>query len=146
MSISGEMVASFAARDPSPCRLVCFTAWQVLFFLFLFFFFFAGVYFTFIDPSNDPKKILLNNYDDAGQVVNSQRLWAKLDWVIELKVDRNKVKKVKNSNRDVYLYEGDVHLENCQYSIYKNPNTKDKDWATLFFSLLRKPCETWPRA
>ncbi|CAH3046870.1 unnamed protein product, partial [Porites lobata] len=91
----------------------------------------CGVYFTFIDPSNDPKKILLNNYDDAGQVVNSQRLWAKLDWVIELKVDRNKVKKVKNSNRDVYLYEGDVHLENCQYSI---------------FSLLRKPCETWPRA
>ena len=110
-------------------RLVALSVSQLdkFFFFFFFSFFFAGVYFTFIDPSNDPKKILLNNYDDAGQVVNSQRLWAKLDWVIELKVDRNKVKKVKNSNRDVYLYEGDVHLENCQYSIYKNPNTKDKD-------------------
>ena len=93
----------------------------------LFFLFFSGVYFTSIDPSNDPKKILLNNYDDAGQVVNSQRLWAKIGWVIELKMDINKVKKVINSNRDVYLYEGDVDLNNYQYTIYENPNTKDKD-------------------
>ena len=91
-------------------------------------FFFSGVYFTSIDPSNDPKKILLNNYDDAGQVVNSKRLWAKIDWVIEINMNKNEVEKVTGvSNRDIYLYEGDVHLKNYQCSIYKNPNTKDKD-------------------
>mmetsp|Transcript_51745 Transcript_51745/g.82649 ORF Transcript_51745/g.82649 Transcript_51745/m.82649 type:complete len:125 (-) Transcript_51745:279-653(-) len=83
-----------------------------------------GVYFTSIDPSNDPKKILLNNYDDRGQVVNSKRLWAKIGWVIEINMNENEVEKVPGvSNRDVYLYEGDVHLNNYQCSIYKNPNT-----------------------
>ena len=87
-------------------------------------FFFSGVYFTSIDPSNDPKKILLNNYDDAGRVVNSKRLWAKIGWVIEINMNENEVEKVPGvSNRDVYLYEGDVHLNNYQCSIYKNPNT-----------------------
>ena len=49
-------------------------------------------------------------------------------------MDMNIVTKVPISNRDVYLYEGDVHLDNYQYRIYKNPNTKDEDWATPFFS------------
>ena len=101
------MVASFPTRDPSSL------------------FFFSGVYFTSIDPSNDPKKILLNNYDDRGQVVNSRKLWAKIDWVIKIKMDENEVEKVSGvSNRDVYLYEGDVHLKKYpQHSIEKNPNT-----------------------
>ena len=86
--------------------------------------FFSGVYFTSIDPYNEPKKILLNNYDDAGRVVNSKRLWAKIGWVIEINMNENEVEKVPGvSNRDVYLYEGDVHLNNYQYSINKNPNT-----------------------
>lgn len=87
------------------------------------FFFFSGVYFTSIDPSNDPKTILLNNYDDRGFVINSQRLWAKIDWVIEVKMQMNNIEKVYDSNRDVYLYKGDVHLNNYQHSIYKNPKT-----------------------
>ena len=103
-------------------RLVCFTASQVCVF-----FFFSGVYFTSIDPSNDPKKILLNNYDDRGFVVNSKRLWRKIDWVVEVDMDKNEVTKVSNSNRDVYLYEGDVDLDNYQYRIYENEKTKDKD-------------------
>ena len=86
-------------------------------------FFFSGVYFTSIDPSNDPETILLNNYDDRGFVKNSQRLWAKIDRVIEVKMQMNNVKKCYDSNRDVYLYEGDVHLNNYQHRIYKNPNT-----------------------
>ena len=36
-------------------------------------------------------------------------------------MDKNKVTKVSISNRDVYLYEGDVHLGEYQYEIYKNP-------------------------
>ena len=101
------MVASFPTRDPSSL------------------FFFSGVYFTSIDPSNDPKKILLNNYDDAGRVVNSKRLWAKIGWVIEINMNEKEVEKVSGvSNRDVYLYEGDVHLKKYpQHSIEKNPNT-----------------------
>ena len=62
-------------------------------------------------------------------------------------MNKNEVEKVTGvSNRDIYLYEGDFPLKNYQYSIYKNPNTKDKDWATLFSFLLKKPCETWSRA
>lgn len=49
-------------------------------------------------------------------------------------MEMNKVTKVSIDNRDVYLYEGDVDLDNYQYSIYKNPNTEDKHWATPFFS------------
>ena len=113
------MVASFATRDPSPCLFHSLTSFVLFCFVF-----FSGVYFTSIDPSNDPKKILLNNYDDAGRVVNSKRLWAKIGWVIEINMNENEVEKVPGvSNRDVYLYEGDVHLNNYQCSIYKNPNT-----------------------
>ena len=82
---------------------------------------------TSLEPSHGPHKILLDNYDDRGQVTTSQRLWAKADWVIKLKMDIKKVKKVKNSKDDVYFHEGDVDLENCQHRIYKNPNIKDKD-------------------
>ena len=113
------MVASFATRDPSTCLFHSLTSFVFCSFLF------SGVYFTSIDPSNDTKKILLNNYDDRGQVVNSRKLWAKIDWVIKIKMDENEVEKVSGvSNRDVYLYEGDVHLKNYpQHSIEKNPNT-----------------------
>ncbi|XP_068743939.1 uncharacterized protein [Montipora capricornis] len=83
----------------------------------------CGVYFTSIDPNSDPKKILLNNYDDRGNVVNSKRLWDKIDWVIEVNMDETEVTKVSIDNRDVYFYEGDVDLKNYQYKIYKNPRT-----------------------
>ena len=94
---------------------------------FFFLFFFSGVYFTSLDPSHDPKEILINNYDDAGQVQRSERLWAKTEWVVELKMDKKEVKKIENCNRDVYLNKDDVHLKNYQYSIYENPNKKDKN-------------------
>ena len=120
MSVSGEMVASFSARDPSPCLFHSLT---------IFFFFFPGVYFTSLDPGlHDPKKILLNNYDDAGQVTTSQRLWAKLDWVVEVEMDVNEVEKTETDpDRDVYLYKGNVNLNDYHYRIYKNRNLKDKD-------------------
>ena len=40
-------------------------------------------------------------------------------------MDKNDVEKVSGvSNRDVYLFDGDVHLKHYpQYSIEKNPNT-----------------------
>ena len=83
---------------------------------------------TSVEPSQGPHKVHFDNYDDRGQVTNSQRLWPKVDWVVKLKMDRKKlkkVKKVKNSKGDVYLHEGDVNLANYQYSIDKNTNTKD---------------------
>lgn len=84
-------------------------------------FFFSGVYFTSIDPYNNPKDILLNNYDDAGHVINSKKLWEKVKWVVEVTLPKNKVKKVEEANRDVYLFEGDVNLKGYQYKIYENP-------------------------
>ena len=108
------MGSGFATRDHSSCLFHSLTSLS---------FFFSGVYFTSIDPNNDPKKILLNNYDDRGNVVNSKRLWDKIDWVIEVNMDENKVTKVSKDNRDVYLYKGDVDLKNYQCKIYKNPRT-----------------------
>ena len=84
-------------------------------------FFLLGVYFTSIDPYHDPKSILLNNYDDAGRVINSKRLWAKIEWVIEVSLPMHQVVKVEGSNRDVYLFVGDVDLGKYQYRIYSNP-------------------------
>jgi hypothetical protein len=84
--------------------------------------FFSGVYFTSIDPYNDPKAILLNNYDDAGHVVNSKRLWAKIKWVVEVCIPINEVKKIPEANRNVYLYSGDFNLSSYQSKIYENPN------------------------
>ena len=81
-------------------------------------FFLLGVYFTSIDPYHDPKSILLNNYDDAGRVINSKRLWAKIEWVIEVSLPMTEVEKVAESNRDVYLFEGDVDLREYQHRIY----------------------------
>ena len=42
-------------------------------------------------------------------------------------MDEKEVQEIKDSNRDVYLNKGDVHLKNYQYRIYENPNTKDKN-------------------
>ena len=84
-------------------------------------FFFSGVYFTSSDPSNDPETILLENYDYTGRVKYSERLWEKIDWVIEVEMDMNEVETVCVSNGDVVFYKGDVHLINYQYCIYKNP-------------------------
>ena len=125
MSISGEMVTSFAPRDSSSCLFHSLTS---SFFCFCFCFVFLGVYLTSKGPSNGRKKTLLNNFDDAGQVVTSKRLWAKLEYVVQIKIDKNKVEKVSgDSNREVFLFKGDIHLENFQHCIYKNPSTKDED-------------------
>ena len=84
--------------------------------------FFSGVYFTSVGPSNDPERILFNTYDDTGRVINSKRLWDNIDFVIKVVMDKNEVEKVSGvSNGDVYLYKGDVHLNNYQYFTYKNP-------------------------
>ena len=94
--------------------------------------FFLGVYLTSIDPSKDPKKMLLDYFDDenSDEVIvlkmdsktrEIQRLWANIEWVAE--IDKG----------DVYLYTGDVDLKGCEYYTYKNSNTKDEDWTTLFF-------------
>ena len=85
-------------------------------------FIFLGVYFTSIDPYHHPKHILLNNYDDDGNVINNRRLWAKVEWVVEVFLPEDEVEKVAGSNRDVYLFEGDVYLEEYEYEIYENPN------------------------
>ena len=80
---------------------------------------------TSLEPRHGPNEILFNNFDDRGHVTARQtRFWDKIEWVIKLEMDINKVKKVENIERDVYLHEGDIKLENYQYSIEPNPYTK----------------------
>ena len=74
--------------------------------------------------SNDPKEIIRNNYDDGQRVVNNPEMVAKVENVVEVKLDSNEVQKVSN-NRDVYLYKGDLDLNKHEHKIQKNPNTKN---------------------
>ena len=85
--------------------------------------YFAGVYFTSVGPYNDPKSILLNNYDDRGRVINSKRLWDRIQCVVEVAMPVNEVEKITGvKNQDIYLYpEYDVILLKYQHSIYRNP-------------------------
>lgn len=85
----------------------------------------TGVYLTRKDPvSNDPKEIIRNNYDDGQRVVNNPEMVAKVENVVEVKLDSNEVQKVSN-DRDVYLYKGDLDLNKHEHKIQKNPNTKN---------------------
>ena len=74
--------------------------------------------------SNDPKEIIRNNYDDGQRVVNNPEMVAKVENVVEVKLDSNEVQKVSN-DRDVYLYKGDLDLNKHEHKIQKNPNTKN---------------------
>ncbi|CAH3167642.1 unnamed protein product [Porites evermanni] len=53
-----------------------------------------GVYLTSMDPRNDPKDIIRNNYDDGPRVVNNPKMAAKVENVVAVKLDRNEVEKV----------------------------------------------------
>ena len=89
--------------------------------------------------SNDPNEIIRNNYDDGPSVVNDPKLAAKVEYVVEVKLDRNEVEKVSN-DRDVYLYKGDLDLNKHEHKIKKNPNTKNRCAYTCqgFSDLLRE--------
>ena len=78
-----------------------------------------------MNPRNDPKEIIRNNYDDGPSVVNDPEKAAKVEYVAEVKLDRNEVEKVSN-DRDVYLYKGDLDLNNHKHKIQKNSNTKNR--------------------
>lgn len=85
----------------------------------------VGVYLTSMDPRNDPKEIIRNNYDDGSSVVNNPKMAAKVENVVAVKLERNEVEKVSN-DRDVYLYKGDLDLNKHEHKIQKNPNTKNR--------------------
>lgn len=78
-----------------------------------------------MDPRNDPKDIIRNNYDDGPRVVNNPKMAAKVENVVAVQLDRNEVEKVSN-DRDVYLYKGDLDLNKHEHKIQKNPNTKNR--------------------
>lgn len=84
-----------------------------------------GVYLTSMDPRNDPKEIIRNNYDDGPSVVNNPKMAAKVENVVAVKLDSNEVQKVSN-DRDVYLYKGDLDLNKHEHKIQKTPNTKNR--------------------
>ena len=76
-------------------------------------------------PSNGPTRIIRNNYDDGVGMVNRPTVRAKVQYVVEVQLDRSEVEKV-SKYRDVYLYRGgDLDLNKHEHKIQKNPNTKN---------------------
>ena len=79
-----------------------------------------------MDPSNGPKKILDNNYDDGPGLQNNPKMVAKVEYVAAVKLDSNEVEKVSN-DRDVWVYkDGDLDLKKHEHKIQKTPNTKNR--------------------
>lgn len=88
-------------------------------------FFFLGVYFTSLGPGdNSLTSIRRNNFDDGGWVLRGNNLLYKLEWVVEVKMNKNEVTQAPAEGRDIYLYEGDVDLSKYDYRIYQNPNAQ----------------------
>ena len=83
-----------------------------------------------MDPSNGPKKILDNNYDDGPGLQNNPKMVAKVEYVAAVKLDRNEVEKVSN-DRDVWVYkDGDLDLKNMSIKS-KKPQTLRIGFLTL---------------
>ena len=78
-----------------------------------------------MDPRNDPKEIIRNNYDDGPSVVNNPKMAAKVENVVAVKLDSHEVQKV-SKDRDVYLHQGDLDLNKHEHKIQKNLNTKNR--------------------
>ena len=85
--------------------------------------YFSGVYFTSFGPGDHSvTSIRRNNFDDRGWALRGNNLLYKLEWVVQVEMNRNEVTQVPANGRDVYLYNGNVDLSQYNYNIYKNPN------------------------
>lgn len=85
--------------------------------------YFLGVYFTSLGPrGHSLTSIRRNNSDDRGWVLRGNNLLYKLEWIVEVEMNKNEVTQVPAEGRDIYLYEGDVDLRKYKHSIYENPN------------------------
>ena len=54
--------------------------------------------------------------------MRGNNLLYKLEWIVEVEMNKNEVTQVPAEGRDIYLYEGDVDLRKYKHSIYENPN------------------------
>jgi hypothetical protein len=68
-------------------------------------------------------EILENNYDD-GPVANNDNIRDKADAYIAVYLPDDKVEKVENTSRDIYVVKGDVKLDEYPHVIAKNPTQK----------------------
>jgi hypothetical protein len=82
----------------------------------------SGDYFTTLDPVRNSKTdILQNNY---GSLANNDNKRNKADAYVAVDLPNNKVKKVENISRDIYVFKGDVKLGEHPHHIAKNPKRK----------------------
>ena len=89
--------------------------------------YFLGVYFTSLGPDDHSlTSIRRNNFDDRGLVLRGNNLLYKLEWIVEVEMNKNEVTQVSAEDRDIYLYEGDVDLRKYKHSIYENPNAQSQ--------------------
>ena len=75
---------------------------------------FAGVYLTTCGPSKSPNEILKAIYNQQGQ--ESLPL---IEYVVEVEIPKNEVKKIHETSRPIYLYKGKLDLNNYSHKIYK---------------------------
>lgn len=75
---------------------------------------------TSMSPSNSTKRIILNNYDGHVEIVDRPTVRDKVQYSVEVQLDRSEVEKVSN-DRDVYLYKGDLDLNKHEHKIQKKP-------------------------
>jgi hypothetical protein len=82
------------------------------------------VYFTSYAPEDkDRDTLVLNCFTRGGTRVRTNTLYEKIASVVKITFKEHEVKKIDIRNRDVYLYEGSINLENYEgrYEIYENP-------------------------
>jgi hypothetical protein len=84
----------------------------------------SGVYFTTLDPDlNSKTKILKNNFDD-GSVANNDNFRYKADNFVAVNIPNDKVEKVGNTKRDIFVVKDDVKLNEHPHYIAKYPGQK----------------------
>lgn len=70
-----------------------------------------GTYATTKGPENSRSQIAQNNYDDASRQQESQ---GKVDHCDEFKVSKSKVERAPEKDRDVWVHEGPVKLNEAE--------------------------------
>ena len=70
-----------------------------------------GVYLTSMTPDKAKKEIAENNWDTLAKNAATRALNnGRVDYVVKVTLDASKVPKVMTTDRDIYLFEGDLYL------------------------------------
>lgn len=83
------------------------------------------MYFTKLDHGNRERVIMKNNFVSRGQGLrNPSRFIDRISYVVKITFQKRDVWKVKDGDRDLWIHDGDVDLNDYigRYSIYPRLN------------------------